>query len=41
MGKLEGKIALITGGNSGVGLASAKRLVNEGAYVFITGHDRS
>jgi NAD(P)-dependent dehydrogenase (short-subunit alcohol dehydrogenase family) len=36
-GKLEGKIALVTGANSGIGLATAKRFVAEGAHVFITG----
>jgi NAD(P)-dependent dehydrogenase (short-subunit alcohol dehydrogenase family) len=37
MSKHEGKIAVITGGNSGIGLATAQRLAAEGAYVFITG----
>src|SRR2546423_11307963 len=37
MGKVEGKVAVITGGSSGMALASARRFVEEGAYVFITG----
>ncbi|SDN52761.1 NAD(P)-dependent dehydrogenase, short-chain alcohol dehydrogenase family [Paenibacillus sp. yr247] len=41
MGKLDGKVAVVTGGNSGIGLATAQQLVQEGAYVYITGRNQS
>jgi NAD(P)-dependent dehydrogenase (short-subunit alcohol dehydrogenase family) len=40
MSKLSGKVAVITGGSSGIGLAAARRFVDEGAYVFVTGRRR-
>ena len=40
MSKLQGKLAVVTGGTTGIGVATAKRFVDEGAYVFITGRRR-
>jgi NAD(P)-dependent dehydrogenase (short-subunit alcohol dehydrogenase family) len=37
MAKLDGKVAIVTGGSSGIGLATAKAFVDEGAYVFVVG----
>jgi NAD(P)-dependent dehydrogenase (short-subunit alcohol dehydrogenase family) len=41
MGKLDGKVAVVTGGSAGIGLAAAQRLVGEGAYVFIIGRRKN
>jgi NAD(P)-dependent dehydrogenase (short-subunit alcohol dehydrogenase family) len=41
MGKLDDKVAVITAGTSGMALATAKLFVAEGAYVFVTGRDKS
>ena len=41
MGKLDGKVGIVTGGSGGIGFGAAKRLVADGAYVFITGRRKS
>ena len=41
MSNLEGKVAVVTGGSSGIGLATAKRPAEAGAYVFIMGRRQS
>lgn len=41
MGTLDGKVAVVTGGSTGIGLATAKRLVADGAFVFVTGRRRA
>ena len=41
MSRLQGKIAVLTGGSSGIGLATARRFVEKGAYVYITGRRQS
>jgi NAD(P)-dependent dehydrogenase (short-subunit alcohol dehydrogenase family) len=40
MTKLQGKVAVVTGGTAGIGFVTAKRFVDEGAFVFVTGRRR-